>query len=151
MVNTKTRTLKMQAGDFFLSLLLLLHGSKPIGVACMIHDFLPFRSVLRRLTECVYVFVAPVPDIIQPHPHWSSSFRCSIRKHNFTFPVRSSTLKDCNFINRMLFKDLNYSSYSQLWLSVIETINVNISTFFSSVCFVCMPVKLSAFWLINYY
>ena len=22
-------------------------------------------------------------------------------------------LKDCNFINRMLFKDLNYSSYSQ--------------------------------------
>ena len=51
----------------------------PVGVACMIYDLSPIRSVLRHLIR-VYnmsVFVAPVSDSIQPLPRWSSSFWCS--------------------------------------------------------------------------
>ena len=76
----------------------------------------------------------------------------SLSSHSVELDLNeTSTLKDCNFINRMIFKDLNYNSYySQLWLPDIETINVSISSF--AMCMlVCMPVKLSEFWLIYYY
>ena len=35
------------------------------------------------------------------------------RSHNYVLPLRSSTVNDCNFMMRMLFKDLNYSTFSQ--------------------------------------
>ena len=47
-------------------------------------------------------------------PTRGTHYELRARRHNFTPPVRSSTLTYCNFINRMLFKDLNYSFYSQL-------------------------------------
>jgi hypothetical protein len=36
------------------------------------------------------------------------------RTHNFILPARSTSLLDKNFISRLLFKNLNYSTYSQL-------------------------------------
>ena len=35
------------------------------------------------------------------------------RSHNYALPLRSSTVNDCNFVMRMLFKDLNYSTFSK--------------------------------------
>ena len=36
------------------------------------------------------------------------------RNHNFSLPARSTSLLEKNFIFRLLYKNLNYSSYSQL-------------------------------------
>jgi len=54
-------------------LLPLLHGSKPIGVTCMFHNFSPFHTILCHLAERMYVqHVTPVSDVIQSLSRGSS-------------------------------------------------------------------------------
>ena len=48
------------------------------------------------------------------HPR-DSHYELRDRTHNFSIPIRSTALLDCNFLTRTLYKDLNYSTFSQLY------------------------------------
>jgi len=79
-------------------------------------------------------------------------FRVCKAKHNLTLPIYSSAIMDCNFINRMLYKDLNYSSYSQLWSirhkqHLLHWDSLYISLIFQFLClFVCLLSYLRFVW-----
>lgn len=47
-------------------------------------------------------------------PPRDSHYELRDHTHKFSLPIRSSALLDCNFLTRMLYKNLNYSTYSQL-------------------------------------
>jgi len=42
--------------------------------------------------------------VLQP-PTRDAHYELRVRKHNFTLPIRSSAFINCNFMNRMLYKD----------------------------------------------
>jgi hypothetical protein len=47
-------------------------------------------------------------------PPRDSHYELRDHTHKFSLHIRSSALLDCNFLTRMLYKNLNYSTYSQL-------------------------------------
>jgi len=65
-------------------------------------DNMLFNQVSRNSRHLLHVLLPPTRD---------THCELRVRKHNFTLPIRSSTLTDCNFINSMLYNDLNFSSY----------------------------------------
>jgi len=63
-----------------------------------------FRKITNNTRHLLHALLPPPRD---------SHYELRDRTHNFTLPTRFSALLDCNFITRMLYKDLNYSAYSQ--------------------------------------
>ena len=64
-----------------------------------------FNKVARNPRHLLHGILPPARD---------NHYELRVRRHNLTLPIRSTTLMDCNFTARMLYKDMNYSSYSQI-------------------------------------
>ena len=64
-----------------------------------------FRRITSNCRHLLYRLLPPQRD-----GHYELRDRTH---HNFTLPCRNSAIHDCNFLMRMLYKDLNYSTFSQ--------------------------------------
>src|SRR6218665_590749 len=51
-------------------------GSAPVGVRCQFHQLPPTSSVRRHLTQFLKGHPAPLDNVVQPFPVWSSSLVC---------------------------------------------------------------------------
>ena len=72
---------------------------------CEQSDETLFNSIKRNVNYLLYPLLPQ-----ERNQHYS----LRQRSHNFQIPLRTSALYDNNFINRMLFRGLNYTSDSQL-------------------------------------
>ena len=84
--------------------------------------------------------------------HVTATTNLGDHTHNFSLLIRSTALLDCNFLTRMLYKDLNYSSFSQLdnWKKNTLISHFVLHLGMRDCMIVCMHVDLSALCLIYY-
>ena len=84
-------------------------------------------------------------------PTRSQHYSLRPRRHNLQLPTRTSAFKNNNFLIRMLYRDLSYSSQSSstMWHSLNSV--YTILDFYDNLYFTCMLVKSTAvcLWL-NY-
>jgi hypothetical protein len=73
-------------------------SSQTLKLICSGADDHLFNKVSRKSRHLLHVLLPSTRD---------NHNELRVRRHNFTLPSRSSTLTDCNFINRMLYEDLN--------------------------------------------
>ncbi len=96
-------------------------ASRPtLGIICAEADDRLFRRITCNTNYLLHALLPPPRD---------NQYELRDRNHNFILPSRSSSLLDCNFIMRMLFKNLNYSTYSQPEYYLISSLN-NIAPYF---------------------
>lgn len=80
-------------------------SSPTLGIICAEADDRLFRRITCNTRHLLHALLPPPRD---------NHYELRDRNHSFILPSRSSSLLDCNFIIRMLYKNLNYSTYSQL-------------------------------------
>ena len=81
---------------------------------CATADDKLFRHITNNKQHLLYPLLPPPRD-----DHYELRTRT---RHNLVLPIRTSAVNNCNFIIRMLYKDMNYSSRSQ-FLSVQQDNN----------------------------
>src|SRR6218665_3098952 len=62
-------------------------GSAPVGVRCQFHQLPPTSSVRRHLTQFLKGHPAPLDNVVQPFPVWSSCLVCVLNssKHQLLY------------------------------------------------------------------
>ena len=81
-------------------------ASRPtLGIICAEADDRLFRRITCNTRHLLHALLPPLRD---------NHYELRDRNHSFTLPSRFSSLLDFNFIIRMLHKNLNYNTHSQL-------------------------------------
>jgi hypothetical protein len=79
-------------------------SSPSLACICAAADDKLFTQIRTNSRHLMYSLIPPPRD-----EHYELRDRSH---HNLQLPLRTSAVSDCNFITRMLFKDMNYSSQS---------------------------------------
>jgi hypothetical protein len=80
-------------------------SSPTLAHICADFDDKLFNNIIHNPKHLLFPLLPPQRD-----KHYELRDRTH---HNLTLPSRSMSIKDCNFIMRMLYKDMNYSQFSQ--------------------------------------
>ena len=79
-------------------------SSPSLDSICAKADDRLFERITRNSGHLLHHLLPPPRD---------NHYELRHRSHNYALPPRTSTVNDCNFLLRMLYKDLNYSTFSQ--------------------------------------